>query len=191
MSSRLFLLAPLAVALVAVGCAKTSTTVETGPVNAGAQAALLSATPPPAVSTPVPVVRSHPVPGSGRKDPFIALFGPPTAPAQSAQGGKPPGMVAVSTFPNIPTLPGFEPIPGSAAGTGANRPPPLHTIWDGVRLSGVVQDNGFTAIVEADGRSFIVRTGDMLANTFRVVAIGHNSVTLATGSAERHFTLGG
>jgi Tfp pilus assembly protein PilP len=67
----------------------------------------------------------------------------------------------------------------------------MHTVWDGVRVSGIVRGNGYTAIVEAQGRSFIVHPGDSIANTFRVVAIGPDSVTLATDKEERHLTLGG
>jgi len=136
---------------------------------------LITATPPPPVSTPVPVQRAHQVPGAGRPDPFVALYGPSAAPPPS----KP---VAVSTFPSIPTLPGFG--PGGQA----------HTIWDGVALTGVVRGQGYTAIVAVNDQSYIVREGDSVGTSFRVAAIGPDFVTLVyTGSpaAERTFTLGG
>src|SRR5690349_4999555 len=84
---------------------------------------LITATPPPPVSTPVPVQHARQVPGAGRPDPFVALFGQ-TAAAPPPTPHKP---VAVSTFPSIPTLPGFGP--------GGQQ----HTIWDGVALTGVVR----------------------------------------------------
>jgi hypothetical protein len=136
---------------------------------------LITATPPPPVSTPVPVQHAHEVPGAGRPDPFVALYGPQAAPPPS----KP---VAVSTFPSIPTLPGFG--PGGQA----------HTIWDGVALTGVVRGQGYTAIVAVNDQSYIVRQGDSVGTMFRVAAIGPDFVTLVyTGSpaAERTFTLGG
>ncbi|MDQ2816915.1 MAG: hypothetical protein M3T49_01720 [Candidatus Eremiobacteraeota bacterium] len=194
MLSKFSLTATAAAIVWLAGCGSTATTVDTSTINTPQKAAILSATPPAALSTPVPVVRSRPIPGAGRKDPFVALFGPPSAGSPSdatANAAKNPAMVAVSTFPNIPTLPGFEPAAGGPAGAKAGLPAPAHTIWDGVRLSGVVQDDGFTAIVEAAGRSFIVHPGDLVANTFRVLSIGHSSITLATAKEERHFTLGG
>src|SRR5215469_9190524 len=136
---------------------------------------LITATPPPPVSTPVPVQHAHEVRGAGRPDPFVALYGPQAAPPPS----KP---VAVSTFPSIPTLPGFG--PGGQA----------HTIWDGVALTGVVRGQGYTAIVAVNDQSYIVREGDSVGTSFRVAAIGPDFVTLVyTGSpaAERTFTLGG
>jgi hypothetical protein len=138
---------------------------------------LITATPPPPVSTPVPVQRARQVPGAGRPDPFVALYGP--AAAAPPTPSKP---VAVSTFPSIPTLPGFG--PGGQA----------HTIWDGVALTGVVRGQGYTAIVAVNDQSYIVRQGDSVGSLFRVAAIGPDFVTLVyTGSpaAERTFTLGG
>lgn len=146
------------------------------PVVTQQELAMKNATPPAAISTPVPIVRAHVVAGAGRSDPFIALFGPSTGPAPK------PKTVAVSAFPNIPTLPGFESAPGGQR---------LASIWDGVRLTGVLRDGGYTAIVEAAGKSFIVRAGDYIADRFRVMAIGPDSVTLSTAKEERHFTLGG
>ena len=138
---------------------------------------LITATPPPPISTPVPVQRAHQVPGQGRPDPFVALFGP--AAAAPPTPSKP---VAVSTFPSIPTLPGFGP--------GGQQ----HTVWDGVALTGVVRGQGYTAIVAVNDQSYIVRQGDSVGSQFRVAAIGPDFVTLVyTGSpaAERTFTLGG
>lgn len=138
---------------------------------------LITATPPPPISTPVPVQRAHQVPGQGRPDPFVALFGP--AAAAPPTPSKP---VAVSTFPSIPTLPGFGP--------GGQQ----HTVWDGVALTGVVRGQGYTAIVAVNDQSYIVRQGDSVGTQFRVAAIGPDFVTLVyTGSpaAERTFTLGG
>ncbi len=130
-------------------------------------------TPPPVTTTPVPVVRARPIPGAGRPDPFVALFGPPT-------GGQPaPPKVAVSSFPNIPTLPGFQSAPGAGG------------IWSDVHLTGVLVHNGYTAIVETGGRSYFVRPGDSIDDKFRVVSIGPDSITLATPTEERHFLLGG
>jgi len=138
---------------------------------------LITATPPPPVSTPVPIQRAHTLPGAGRPDPFVALYGP----AQAAPP-KPSRPVAVSTFPSIPTLPGFGP--------GGQQ----HTVWDGVALTGVVRGRGYTAIVAVNDQSYIVRQGDSVGTLFRVAAIGPDFVTLVyTGSpaAERTFTLGG
>jgi hypothetical protein len=103
----------------------------------------------------------------------VALFGPPT--------GAPPAppKVAVSSFPNIPTLPGFQSAPGAGG------------IWSDVHLTGVLVHDGYTAIVEAGGRSYFVRPGDSIDDKFRVVSIGPDSITLATPTEERHFLLGG
>jgi hypothetical protein len=142
---------------------------------------LLQSTPPPPISTPVPVVHARPVPGAGRPDPFVALYGPAT---ESSSSSKPPKSVSVSTFPNIPTLPGFQTGPGGV----------VRSIWDGVGLTGIVRDAGYTAIVEADGKSYIVRQGDSVAGKFRVATIGPDFVTLETlGSPRlaRTFSLGG
>ena len=141
---------------------------------------LIQSTPPPPIATPVPVVHAKRVPGAGRPDPFVALFGPPTA----ASAAKPTKSVSVSAFPKIPTLPGFTTGPGGT----------VHSIWDGVALTGIVRDGAYTAIVAVDSQSYIVRQGDSVGGKFRVAAIGPDSVTLVTtGSpaAERTFSLGG
>jgi hypothetical protein len=170
--------------------ANTTAQTTTTSVTTAQQAALRAATPPPAISTPVPIVRARPLPGQGRPDPFIALYGPPTGGPNVAASPGAAKTVAVSTFPNIPTLPGFETVPNAPGGINPGRPI-MHSIWDGVRVSGIVHSIGYTAIVEAAGKSFIVRPGDLVASTFRVVAIGPDSVTLATDKEERHLTLGG
>jgi hypothetical protein len=133
--------------------------------------------PPPVLATPVPIVRSKPNPNAGRSDPFVALY--------SATGGSAtPRRVAASSYPRIPTLPGFEGAPG-----GAGRP---KSIWDGVRLSGIVQANGYSAIIEADGKSFVAREGESIDdNKIRVVAIGPGYVTLSSAQGVRNFSLGG
>jgi hypothetical protein len=141
-----------------------------GPVTNPLSQAELTQTPPPAKSTPVPVLFARPLPGTGRSDPFVALYAP--------GGAAPAKAVAVSAFPHIPTLPGFE---------GA----PKTSIWDGIQVTGIVRDGGYTAIVQAGGSSYIVHAGDYVANRFRVVAIDSDSVTLATDKEERHFSLGG
>jgi hypothetical protein len=140
---------------------------------------LIQSTPPPPISTPVPVVHAKPVPGAGRPDPFVALFGPP-----SGGSGKPSKSVSVSAFPKIPTLPGFESGPGGT----------VHSIWDGVALTGIVRGAGYTAIIAVDTKSYIVRQGDSVGGKFRVASIGPDFVTLATTgspSQERTFSLGG
>jgi hypothetical protein len=129
-------------------------------------------TPPPVTTTPVPIVRAKPVQGAGRVDPFIALFGPPT-------GGSSTPKVAVSTFPNIPTLPGFENAPGAGG------------LWQSVKLTGVMENGGYIAIVEADGKSYFVRPGDRVDDKFRVISIGPDYITLGTETEERNFSLGG
>lgn len=164
----------IAAALVATAC--SSQAPPPPPPAVAVSQSLMTATPPPANSTPVPIIRAHQVPGSGRPDPFVALFGPPSA------APPPHKPVAVSTFPQIPTLPGFG--PGGQA----------HTVWDGVALTGVVRGQGYTAIVAVNDQSYIVHRGDSVGTMFRVVAIGPDFVTLVTtGSpaAERTFTLGG
>jgi len=148
--------------------------VDQSPVAAPMSQAELTQTPPPNTSTPVPIIRATTLAGAGRTDPFVPLFVPSNG---STSSGK---SVAVSTFPHIPTLPGFEGAPKSGA-----------TIWDGIVVTGIVYDGGYTAIVTANGASYIVHTGDYVANRFRVVAIGPDSVTLATNKEERHFSLGG
>ncbi len=148
----------------------SSPPADQGPVASAVSQADLSQTPPPATSTPVPVLFAKALPDTGREDPFVALYGPET--------GTPSKSVAVSAFPHIPTLPGFE---------GA----PKTSIWDGIQVTGIVRDGGYTAIVTADGSSYIVHPGDYVANRFRVVAIDSDSVTLATNNEERHFSLGG
>lgn len=141
---------------------------------------LLQATPPPTIPTPVPVVHARTVPDAGRPDPFVALFGPP-----SGESNTPPAKrVSVSSFPNIPTLPGFSVGPGGT----------VRSIWDGVALTGIVRDAGYTAIVEADAKSYIVREGDSVGGKFRVVAIGPDFITLESigpPKLERTFSLGG
>jgi len=132
-------------------------------------------TPPPVATTPVPIVKSKTVPSAGRPDPFVALFGPPTG-----VGPTPAPKVAVSTFPNIPTLPGFESAPGAAG------------IWGTVHLTGIFEHgNGFIAILEDNGKSYFVRPGDSVDDQFRVIAIGPDYITLGTQTEERHFSLGG
>jgi hypothetical protein len=142
-----------------------------GPVNVAPQA---MATPPPITTTPVPIVKSKTVANAGRVDPFVALFGPPTG-----GGATPPPKVAVSTFPNIPTLPGFESAPGAGG------------IWAGVHLTGIFEHNGYIAILEDNGKSYFVRPGDSVDDQFRVISIGPDYITLGTPSGERHFSLGG
>lgn len=165
------LLAVFALVLALVACSSPQPTPSAlGPVNVNQQD---MSTPPPVTTTPVPVVKSKTVPGAGRVDPFVALFGPPTGNTSS------PPKVAVSTFPNIPTLPGFENAPGAGG------------VWGGVRLTAVMQSGGYIAIVEDGGKSYFVRTGDRLDDRFRVVSIGPDYITLATDKEERHFSLGG
>jgi hypothetical protein len=121
------------------------------------------------------VVKSKPNPNSGRSDPFVSLF---------SEGGGQPRRVAAGAYPRIPTLPGFEGAPGG--------PGKKASIWDGVRLSGVVQANGFSAIIEADGKSYVAREGDSIDdNKIRVVAIGPGYVTLSSAEGVRNFSLGG
>jgi len=143
----------------------------TAPVNVHP---VSQATPPPITTTPVPIVHAHAVASAGRPDPFVTLFGPPTG------GGNPaPTKVAVSNFPNIPTLPGFENAPGAK------------DLWSGVKLTGVVDHGGRIAIVEADGKSYFVRPGDRVDDKFTVLSIGPDFITLGTEKEERHFSLGG
>ncbi len=128
-------------------------------------------TPPPVTTTPVPIVKARSVAGAGRIDPFVSLFG------DEPSNSKP--KVAVSTFPNIPTLPGFEGAPGAGGP------------WDTVKLTGVMLNGGYVAIVEADGKSYFVRPGDRLDDKFHVISIGPDYITLGTQTEERHFSLGG
>ena len=155
-----------AIALAFVAC--SSSVPAPGPVQGRP---LDTSTPPPVKTTPVPVVKAKPVQGAGRVDPFVALFGPPS-------GGSQP-KVAVSTFPNIPTLPGFENAPGAGGP------------WQSVKLTGIMQSGGYVAIVEADGKSYFVRPGDRVDDKFRVISIGPDYITLGTDKEERHFSLGG
>jgi hypothetical protein len=132
--------------------------------------------PPPVLTTPVPIVKAKLNPNAGRPDPFVALY--------STSGGGSPRRVSANAYPRIPTLPGFEGAPG-----GRGRP---KSIWDGVRLSGIVQANGFSAIIEADGKSYVAREGDSIDdNKIRVVAIGSGYVTLSSAEGVRNFSLGG
>ena len=169
-------LVTLTLLVIAAGCGRTETTQAT--VVSSQDQVLISATPPAVVTTPVPLVRAKAISGSGRSDPFVALYGPPQAPAAT-----PSKSVAVSSFPNIPTLPGFEGAPGASGGP--------RSIWDDVHVTGIVKDGGYQAIIEANGRSYIVRPGDMVADTFRVVAIGPDFVALATNKEQRRILLGG
>jgi hypothetical protein len=159
----------LVVGLALAGCSSAAPPPPPGPIIARSD----MGTPPPVTATPVPIVKAREVQGAGRVDPFVALFGPPSAPVST------PPKVAVSTFPNIPTLPGFENAPGAGG------------IWGSVKLTGIFQNNGYTAIVEADGKSYFVRPGDRVDDKFRVVSIGPDYITLATNTEERHFSLGG
>lgn len=159
------------VALGVAGCSSSTTTTDsTAPVSVHQ-----AATTPPVTTTPVPIVHAHSVRTAGRPDPFIALFGPPTGGSSNPA----PTKVAVSSFPNIPTLPGFENAPG------VNNP------WNSVRLTGVVDNGGRTAIVEADGKSYFVHSGDRIDDKYTVLSIGPDFITLATEKEERHFSLGG
>lgn len=176
--NRVAILALAALALAFAGCGKTETTQATQ--LSGEEQAAIQATPPATISTPVPIVHAKSVTGSGRQDPFIVLYAENGGPPPSSSST--PRPVSVSTFPNIPTLPGFE---------GAVKPPRPASIWDTVKLTGIVSSGGYSAIVEANGRSYIVRPGDLVADTFRVVAIGPDSVTLATSKEQRRITLGG
>jgi hypothetical protein len=142
-----------------------------GPVQVASRS---DAGPPPAVSTPVPIVVSKPNPNAGRSDPFAVLY--------SAGGSSGPTRVAGNRFPRIPTLPGFEGAPNGLK--------PV-SVWDGVRVSGIVQANGYSAIIEADGKSYVAREGDSIAGKYRVVAIGPGYVTLSSAEGVRNFSLGG
>ncbi len=156
-------------ALVLALAACSSATPPPGPVSVHPQD---ESTPPPITTTPVPIVKAKVVTGAGRVDPFVALFGPPT-------GGSTTPKVAVSTFPNIPTLPGFENAPGAGG------------LWGSVKLTAVMQNGGYVAIVEADGKSYFVRPGDRVDDKFHVISIGPDYITLGTETEERHFSLGG
>jgi hypothetical protein len=158
--------------VLALGCALvacSSAPPPSGPISLHQQEV---STPPPVATTPVPIVKAKVVAGAGRVDPFVSLFGPPT-------GGSSTPKVAVSTFPNIPTLPGFENAPGAKG------------LWESVRLTGIMESGGYMAIVEADGRSYFVRPGDRVDDKFRVISIGPDYITLGTETEERHFSLGG
>jgi hypothetical protein len=157
----------LALGLALVAC--SSAAPPPGPVSLHPQD---TSTPPPVTTTPVPIVKAKVVQGAGRVDPFVSLFGPPTGASSTPR-------VAVSTFPNIPTLPGFENAPGAKG------------LWESVRLTGVMRNNGYTAIVEADGKSYFVRPGDRVDDKFTVISIGPDYITLGTQTEERHFSLGG
>jgi hypothetical protein len=164
----------LATALICSAVAACGGQAPPPPVAITVSQSLITSTPPAVQATPVPVVHARTVPGAGRPDPFVALYGPPSASSTPAKN------VAVSTFPHIPTLPGF----GGA----------VHSIWDGVSLTGIVRNTGLTAIVQVNDQSYIVREGDTVAGRFRVAAIGPDFVTLATlgsGNGERTFSLGG
>jgi hypothetical protein len=133
--------------------------------------------PPPVLATAVPIVKAKTNPNAGRLDPFVALYNP-------SGGSATPRRVAANAYPRIPTLPGFEGAPG-----GGGKP---KSIWDGVRLSGIVQANGYSAIIEADGKSYVAREGDSIDdNKIRVVAIGSGYVTLSSAEGVRNFSLGG
>jgi hypothetical protein len=130
------------------------------------------------VSTPVPIVRAKPNPGAGRADPFVVLYAPPSGGGNLVTTAR--NRVAVSTFPKIPTLPGFE------GGTGDQGP------WAGVRVSGIVQNGAYmSAIIEAGGKSYIARPGDYIASRYRVLAIGPSYVRLSSPDGVRTFSLGG
>jgi hypothetical protein len=167
----------LALAAVAAVAACSSQTPPPPPVIT---VSLSQSSPPPSVvSTPVPVVRAKSVPGQGRPDPFVALYGPP-----GAASSTPAKAVSVSSFPKIPTLPGFTTGPGGV----------MHSIWDGVSLTGIVRGAGYTAIVQVDDQSYIVRQGEDVAGKFLVSAIGPDFVSLEyTGTPRlvRTFSLGG
>ena len=172
-----FSLLTLAAAAFVAAC---SSTTPPPPPPITVSQTLIQSTPPPVSSTPVPVVHAKSVPGAGRPDPFVVLYGPPES-APPPKSGK---SVSVSTFPKIPTLPGFETGPGGT----------VHSIWDGVSLTGIVRNAGYTAIVAVDSKSYIVRQGDFVSGRFRVAAIGPDFVTLVTvgtPAAERTFSLGG
>jgi hypothetical protein len=172
MKTRVFLAgSAIALAFVALSGCGTPPPPSTGPVRVAVHT---DVGPPPAFSTPVPVVTSKANPNAGRSDPFVPLVG--------AAGESRP-RVANNRFPRIPTLPGFEGAPNGAKGGGS--------IWDGVRVSGIVQANGYSAIIEADGKSYVARQGDSIAGKFRVVAIGPGFVTLSSAEGVRNFTLGG
>src|SRR5438552_303060 len=106
----------------ALGLAACATQAPPPPPPITVSQTLIASTPPPPVSTPVPIVHAKRVPGTGRPDPFVALFGPPT----SVTPVKPSRSVSVSAFPKIPTLPGFTAGPGGT----------VHSVWDGVALTG-------------------------------------------------------
>lgn len=165
-------------AAVAIAIAACTTQAPPPPPAITVSQTLMQSTPPPPVSTPVPVIRAHAVPNAGRPDPFVALFGPPSASSAT------PKPVAASSFPKIPTLPGFTAGPGGV----------MHSIWDGVQLTGIVRGAQYTAIVQVDDQSYIVHEGDDVAGKFRVVSIGPDSVSLASSEdprLEHTFSLGG
>ena len=146
------------------------------PIGPVAVARHVDNAPPPTLSTPVPIVKSKPNANAGRTDPFVVLY--------AAGGiGAAPRRVARSTYPRIPTLPGFEGAPGGVKPA---------SIWDTVKVTGIVQANGYSAIIEADGKSYVAREGEAIDNNkIRVVAIGPGYVTLSSAEGVRNFSLGG
>ena len=158
--------------IVAVCCAAAACGAPPPPTVAPVNVARhMDVAPPPAISTPVPVIKSKPNAHAGRSDPFIVLYGQSFTPVRRV----------ARNYPRIPTLPGFEGPPGS---TGS--------IWDSVHVTGIVQANGFSAIIEALGKSYIAREGDSIAeNKIRVVAIGPGYVTLSSAQGVRNFSVGG
>ena len=165
----------IAVLAIALGClaitACSSPPPPAGPVRVATRP---DVGPPPAVSTPVPIVVSKPNPNAGRADPFVVLYSAGRRRGRTGWRG--------IAFPRIPTLPGFEGAPNGLKPA---------SVWDGVRVSGIVQANGYSAIIEADGKSYVAREGDSIAGKFRVVAIGPGYVTLSSAEGVRNFSLGG
>ena len=110
---------------------------------------------------------------------------PPSEPAASkpktTAASKPrPRAAAASSLP--PLMPAVRAAEGSTAPLG----PPPGTLW----LSGIIQGDPTLAMLRRDASRHLVREGDTIEGSYRVIEISSASVTLQRGGSKKVLRVG-
>jgi hypothetical protein len=118
---------------------------------------------------------------AGREDPFAPLVLPQEheVPALPSSVGLP-----IPPGPPLPPIPDEAPLPVSPVA-----PPPAPG-GGGMKLAGIISSGTRLAIIEADGKSFVVGVGQRVEDA-EVVSISPDKVVLKRGTGPFELTLGG
>ncbi|HKV45670.1 MAG TPA: hypothetical protein VJT32_13515 [bacterium] len=116
--------------------------------------------------------------GRGRSDPF--------APLASAEQPRPSPTLPPSPGVGLPLPPGFT-APGGGPGTAPPPPPPPGA---GMRVAGIMGSRSRVAIIEAQGKSYIVGVGERV-NDAVVVAIDPEKVVMKQNNMTFELGVGG